>query len=184
MLLSDEQIESNKITIITQLLATNREGIGRLVDWLCTTDFFTAPASTKYHLSYKGGLAEHSISVREAFRVLQHNFFEHKLTIATTDITTLLHDVCKHDNYIPSTVARYCYNPSAEAGHGAKSVKLIKRFIDLTEKEEAMIRWHMAHYVDTSEFKGVKNWLSEKHPEAHMLYFADHISTLFMEGEK
>ena len=47
------------------ILSINREGIERLVDFIDSTDFYTAPASTKFHGSYEGGLLEHSMKVYE-----------------------------------------------------------------------------------------------------------------------
>jgi len=61
--ISEESIEVNKAKIIEMLNSTGRRGIDSLIKWLCESDFFTAPASTKYHLSCRGGLALHSINV-------------------------------------------------------------------------------------------------------------------------
>jgi len=45
----------------------HREGAEELLEWMeRETDFFTAPASTKHHLAYPGGLVEHSVNVRRS----------------------------------------------------------------------------------------------------------------------
>ena len=41
----------------------HRPGAAELLEWLESTDFFEAPASTHYHGSYPGGLVEHSLNV-------------------------------------------------------------------------------------------------------------------------
>lgn len=40
-----------------------RPGAADLLAWLGTTDFFEAPASTRFHGAYPGGLVEHSLNV-------------------------------------------------------------------------------------------------------------------------
>lgn len=46
---------TNKERFIELLRSTKREGIEKLIDFLEKTDFFTAPASTRFHSSYEGG---------------------------------------------------------------------------------------------------------------------------------
>ena len=43
-----------------------REGADRLLEWLQKTDFFLAPASTRYHNAFEGGLVKHSVNVYKA----------------------------------------------------------------------------------------------------------------------
>ena len=53
-----------KDEFIYLLKNTKRENIDKLIEWLeKETDFFSAPASTKYHLNYEGGLLVHSLNV-------------------------------------------------------------------------------------------------------------------------
>ena len=54
---------TNKERFIELLRSTKREGIEKLIDFLEKTDFFTAPASTRFHSSYEGGLLQHSLNV-------------------------------------------------------------------------------------------------------------------------
>ena len=62
--LTEAEYLNNKEKIKELLLSTSRPGMERLVEWIeQKTDFYTAPASTKYHLACKGGLAQHSLNV-------------------------------------------------------------------------------------------------------------------------
>ena len=76
-----------------------REGAVALLEYINKTDFFTAPASAKYHEDYEGGLVEHSINVYNALSKLNK-----ELNLGFTDesvaIISLLHDLCKIDAYI------------------------------------------------------------------------------------
>ena len=54
-----------KEKFIELLKSTNRPGIEDLISFLEKTDFFTAPASTRFHGSFEGGLVEHSLKVYE-----------------------------------------------------------------------------------------------------------------------
>lgn len=54
---------TNKERFIELLRSTKREGIEKLIDFLEKTDFFTAPASTRFHMSCEGGLLQHSLNV-------------------------------------------------------------------------------------------------------------------------
>jgi 23S rRNA maturation-related 3'-5' exoribonuclease YhaM len=182
-MIPEEQIEANKEEINELLQNLNRKGINDLVVWLNSTEFFIAPASTIHHLNVPGGLAQHSLNVYEVFKLLNRNYYREMLPTSTINITTLLHDVCKYDLYtLIDGVYNYRYKDKQP--HGARSVAIIKNYIELTEKEEAMIRWHMGHYTDVEEFNIVKNALSKEHPEAHLLYFADHIASLFIDEQE
>lgn len=172
-------IEKNKTKICELLESTGREGIHDLITYLKQSDFFTAPCSTKYHLCVKGGLAHHSLSVYNVFNGLCNALCPH-IPIASRKIAATLHDTCKISAYLQAGNS-WRWNKANASGHGALSCKRIEEFIELTESEHEMIRWHMGHYKDGAEFANVKNELSAKFPEAHLMYFADHISTLFRE---
>ena len=72
-----------------------RVGSGKLLDWLEDSDFFTAPASTRFHGNYEGGLCEHSVNVWEELVRLLKAYPEVRVTAETATIVTLLHDLCK-----------------------------------------------------------------------------------------
>jgi len=137
-----------------------RAGINELVKWLTKeTDFFTAPASTRFHGNYEGGLLEHSLNVT---RFALHNFnfivkqrpeleeFRESVIIAA-----LFHDVCKTNYYHLEKkwkndenckwqdYIRYVVKDSFPIGHGEKSIYLISKFMQLTDAEALAIRWHM-----------------------------------------
>ena len=75
-----------KEQFIELLKSTNREGIENLLAFLEKTDFYAAPASTKYHGAYKGGLLEHSMKVYE---ILKEKIKNEKLDVKEQDIVSL-----------------------------------------------------------------------------------------------
>ena len=162
--LTEAEYLNNKEKIKELLLSTARPGMERLVDWIDQkTDFYTAPASTKYHLACKGGLAQHSLNV---YDLLSGKVKAGLLEIRkeTIIITALLHDLCKVNFYVMekknvregsklnsygSEVANWVekevwtVRDSFPVGHGEKSCFYIQSFIRLTDEEYAMIRLHM-----------------------------------------
>ncbi len=177
--------------IIELLQQTKRPGINQLLNFLVEgTDFFTAPASTKYHGAYAGGLAEHSLGV---YNVLQ-SFAGGKYPEESIIICGLMHDICKVNFYKQSTrnvknehtgqwekVSCYTIEDSFPMGHGEKSVITLMRFIQLHEHEMYAIRWHMGGYDDAARGGyGGGSALSaafEKCPLAVMLHMADLVDT-------
>ena len=82
----------------------NRPGAEEFLKWLESTDFFSAPASTRFHLAQPGGLVEHSVHVYERLKALCE--LEENLTPAhqgptaeTIAVCGLLHDICKANFY-------------------------------------------------------------------------------------
>lgn len=117
----------------------NRTGSKEFLLWLkWKTDFFEAPASTRHHLVYPGGLVEHSVNVCEE---LQRAVGD-KPSAESVAICGLLHDVCKADYYAGKEGA-YTVKNRLPMGHGEKSVFLIQRHMKLTDQEALAIRWHM-----------------------------------------
>lgn len=137
-----------------------RPGAEELLEWLESTDFFEAPASTKFHGAYPGGLLEHSLNV---CRELLESDVNKSVSTESLVICGLLHDVCKAGVYHPETKRRrdpdtgrwedyqgYTFRDPFPFGHGEKSVCLIARFIGLTKEEALAIRWHMGAYDDSA----------------------------------
>jgi len=173
-----------------------RPGADKLLAWLETTDFFTAPASTRFHLSRPGGLVEHSIHVYERLLRLYKDEYtdqdapgERHLNseeMETVAICGLLHDICKANFYGVEMRNRkneqgqwekypfYIVNDQLPYGHGEKSVYIISSFMKLTREEAMAIRWHMG-FAD-NEYKGggysVGNAF-DKFPLAVLTHIAD-----------
>lgn len=161
-----------------------RRGADELLEYLEETDFFTAPASTKYHGAHEGGLLEHSLNVFN--RLLGVCTDEESERIETITIVALLHDLCKANFYAISerNVQKedgvwakkpyYTIDDKLPLGHGEKSVFMIMRFMPLTIEEAMCIRWHMGGFDDAA--KGGTYALSNawnKYPLACKLHIAD-----------
>ena len=158
-----------KEQFITLLNQIERPGIDILADFLEESDFYTAPCSTKYHLSVPGGLVKHSINV---FKLLALKNKHYKLDIdqETILVCGLLHDICKVNFY--GTDFRnvkndqtgqwerkqiYIVKDQFPMGHGEKSVILLQRYINLTFDEQLAIRWHMGAFTDGFDSYALSN---------------------------
>lgn len=148
-----------KDKILYEIARTDRAN-SKLIDFLCQSDFFTAPASTKYHLARPGGLAQHSWNVyRELSRL--HMDYCPDIGEDSIIITALLHDICKANFYGTDTknvkdefgkwskVPYITVKDLEPLGHGEKSVIVIQRFIPLSIDEQLAIRWHMGGWDST-----------------------------------
>lgn len=187
-----------KERIIRILRDTDRIGMNDLVRFLqCDTDFFEAPASTKHHCAYAGGLAEHSLSVYDALVKLNETF-DAGIPERHISTTALLHDVCKTNYYIQEKKWRkdeygkwesytaWGVDDQLPLGHGEKSLFLISKFIRLTDPEAAAIRWHMAGFEPGVHFDYPSGYAfraaADKYPLVTLLFVADHVSSQLMEG--
>lgn len=168
----------------------NRAGSKELLDWMQKTDFFTAPASTKYHCACECGLVMHSVSVFNT--LMEKHFDEEKDNAESFAIAALLHDLCKAQFYKVSTrnvknehtgqwekQPFYAVEDSFPYGHGEKSVFLIERFMRLKIEEAMAIRWHMGGFEDSNGF--TVSLAYEKYPLAVKLHLADLESTYLRE---
>lgn len=171
-----------------------REGSEKLLAWLEKTDFFYAPASTKFHCACEYGLVMHSLSV---YKVLMEKYFseEDSDNIESFTICALLHDICKAQYYKTSTrnqkneetgqwekVPYYTVEDLFPYGHGEKSVFLIERFMRLKLDEAMAIRWHMGGFDDSVKAGGyAMSQAFEKYPLAVKLHLADLHSTYLNE---
>ena len=159
-----------------------RPGADKLLAWIESSDFFTAPASTRFHLSSPGGLLEHSLQYSDE-------------SIA---IVSLLHDICKANFYAVEMRNRkndqgrweqypfYVVDDKLPYGHGEKSVYIISGFMRLSREEAMAIRWHMG--FSDNDFQGggysVGNAF-DKFPLAVLLHIADLQATYLDEtGDK
>lgn len=179
-----------------------RDGIENLMEWLeHETDFFTAPASTRYHGSYEGGLVEHSLNVYDRLVWEMENTvgagWEELYSPEAVAIVALFHDLCKIDRYVITEKWRkdengdweayeaYEYNKEkAEMGHGAQSVFYLQKFIQLTELEAQAIFWHMGAY-DLSPYASLAacSETFKWNPLAFLTHRADMAATYVTENE-
>ena len=116
--------------------------------------FFTAPASTKYHGAFTGGLAEHSYQVYLELRHLTDKLGLKWGRAESVWIVAMLHDLCKCDQYV-QTEAGYEYRKDCLLwGHGEKSVMLLNLLpIRVTEEEITCIRYHMGAFTEKELWK-------------------------------
>lgn len=175
------------------LKSIKRDGIDRLIEYLKTTDFFEAPASSKFHSNFKEGLMFHSLSV---YNFLKQDLKNDGMYIDedTIKIVGLLHDICKVNFYKVDyrntknengqwiKVPYYTVDDQLPYGHGEKSVYILSSFIKLTREEAMAIRWHMGGFDNS--VKGGDFSLSKAftdYPLALMLHIADLKSTYLLE---
>lgn len=176
---------------INTLLApeVRRDGMENLIDYLTNeTDFFTAPASTRFHGAEPGGLLAHSVCVVQwAIRL---GTLHTGATSSSVRITSLLHDVCKANFYKPvfrwrkDEKNRWEQYPTWEIddqlplGHGEKSARIVSKYIDLSDEEYAAIRWHMGAW-GTEDYSGRQalNAAMDKYPLVLLLQAADMAAT-------
>lgn len=138
-----------------------RDGINELLDYLVKTDFFDAPASTKFHSNFAGGLCSHSINVYNRFvRNLEKEYgseWQKYISLESATIIALFHDICKTNVYkidyrnvkedgVWVQKPYYTYNDTMPYGHGEKSVYIINGFLRLTREEAMAINWHMGGF--------------------------------------
>lgn len=179
----------------------HREGADKFLEYLesKSSDFFAAPASTRYHGSYAGGLVEHSINVYKCLKAyLERERVKDVYGISYSDETialvSLLHDVCKincykagtrnvkDDNGVWQKVPTFNFDDQLPYGHGEKSVYIISGFMRLSREEAFAIRFHMG--FSGIEDKGTIGKVFEMFPLAFALSVADMEATYFLEGKK
>lgn len=146
------------------MMSTNLAGIVKddFLKWLGENGFFNAPASTKYHGNYAGGLFDHSFMVMNLLVELSAaNALKWKRP-ASPFLVGMFHDLCKIDQYridnstpyIVGEPTRYEYNPNTMyKGHGDKSIILLSQFTTLTDEETACIRYHMGAFTEKEEWR-------------------------------
>ena len=175
-----------------------RDGADKLLEYLESpqSDFFEAPASTRFHGSYEGGLLEHSVNVYHCLknylsRERVQELYQLSYSEETIAIVSLLHDICKVNCYkkgtrnvkdkngVWQTVPTFEYNDDMPYGHGEKSVYIISGFMRLTREEAFAIRYHMG--FSGSEPKGDVGAAFEKYPLGFALSTADMEATYFLE---
>jgi len=202
-------IKNNITRFEAELTKIQRPGMDKLLEYIRGSDFYRAPASTKYHLACPGGLLQHSLNVLDALRGLLQwnnieNHWEYHTACKVVDtipddsviMMALLHDICKTHFYSTSTrnqkneqtgqwekVPFYTVNDMMPLGHGAKSAMIVKQYTTLTSQEMYAIWHHMGfngnYENDTAVGKSI-----EMYPAVLALQTADMMASKFMEDEK
>ena len=179
-----------------------REGADKLLEYLESpaSDFFTAPASARYHSSYEGGLCEHSLNVYDCLvsylnmprtkEIMGVSYSEESIAIVA-----LLHDLCKVGVYKKGfrnvkneqgawqRVDTFEYDDKLPYGHGEKSVYIASGYMRLTREEAFAIRYHMGYSSQTEDPRNVSAAF-EMFPLAFALSTADSEATYFIESKK
>lgn len=178
----------------------HREGSEELLDYLMNkSDFFTAPASARFHGAYVGGLCDHSVNVFHCLvdyltRPRVCNIYGLDYDLESVAIVALLHDLCKVGCYKAGTrnvkneatgqwekVPTFFYEDKLPYGHGEKSVYIISGFMRLSREEAMAIRWHMG--FSGQEDERLVGQALEQYPLAFALSTADMEATYFLEGD-
>ena len=185
--LTKEQLKEEFINIAKDNI--KREGIEKLLDYLQKTDFFEAPASTKFHSAYEGGLCEHSINVYNRFvqnlKIEYGVNWQDVMNLESATIIALFHDICKANFYkqelrnvkedgIWVQKPFYTVEDTLPYGHGEKSVYIINGFLRLTREEAMAINWHMGGFDARVKggFYGLEN-VFYTYPTALLFHVSD-----------
>ena len=138
-----------------------RDGADKLLEFLEGSDFFTCPASTKFHNNFEGGLVEHSVNVYKRLKKLVIGEYGENYQNVVSDeslaIMGLLHDLCKVNTYkteyrntkidgVWTQVPYFSVQDDLPYGHGEKSVYMLCGFMKLSREEAVAINWHMSGY--------------------------------------
>lgn len=178
----------------------HREGSAALLDYLQNkSDFFTAPASARFHGAYPGGLCDHSVNVYRCLadylaRPRVQELYGLEYEPETVAVVSLLHDLCKVGCYRAGTrnvkneatgqwekVPTFFYEDKLPYGHGEKSVYIISGFLRLSREEAMAIRWHMG--FSGGEDARMVGQALQQYPLAFALSTADMEASYFLERE-
>ena len=174
-----------------------REGADKLLDFLLNgSDFFTAPASTRYHGAHEGGLVEHSLNVYDCLKDMLERLKERygiEYPEESIAIAGLLHDICKVNFYKTSyrnvkdetgrwqSVPYYTIEDTLPYGHGEKSAYIVSAYMRLTRDEAFAIRYHMG--FSGTEDPGNVGRALEMFPLAYATCCADMEAAFLLEGK-
>lgn len=183
---------NNKERFLEICCAIDRPGIDGLLEYLAKSDFFRAPASTKFHGASPGGLLEHSLNVYDEYKRLLAAYPEIQISEESIAIMTLFHDLCKVNSY--GVEKRNRKNDAGQwetydayikdekfhyGGHGSKSVFIIQNYMKLTAEEAVAINCHMSCWDGNKDVGSA----FEQFPAAWLLHVADESATYIKEGK-
>ena len=174
------------------LKSISREGMQDLINFIEErTDFYTAPASTRFHGDYEGGLVEHSLKVYELLKQkVETSSIPIEVSEDSLKLIALLHDICKVNYYkvdyrnakneqgVWEKVPYYTVDDTIPYGHGEKSVMMITEYIKLTPEEKYCIRWHIG-FTEPKELYNTIGAAYKKYPLALLMHEADLEATYF-----
>ena len=189
----------NREKFMELMRKTERAGVEDMLKWLDTTDFYSAPASTRYHGSYPGGLVQHTLNVAYELKQLV-DFYDIKIPKDSILICALGHDFCKINTYRETIVnvppqrtksgkweqqQGYKKDEYLKLGHGAKSLSTLQDFITLKDYEKEAIYWHMGAF-DLGQYNNINDLSKtfEENPLAFLLHIADMCVTYIIENER
>lgn len=176
-----------------------RDGADKLLEYLLSTDFFTAPASSRFHNDFDGGLCDHSINVYYRLKKLidAEDSLYNKYSDETIAIIGLLHDLCKINFYVKDyrkvneggvwlTKPYYKIDEVYPYGHGEKSVYIISKYMKLTDIEALAINWHMGPYDQRVKGQSPQTLEAAMHVDDIVLltYIADSLATYLDEKDE
>lgn len=189
-------IDELKQRFVEICASINRPGMDDLMAWLERSDFYTAPASSRFHGDYKGGLLEHSLNVYDKLTGYVSRYPELEISPETVAVVALFHDLTKVNYYSVSTKnvkddetgvwhkkPFYKTDDKLPLGHGEKSVIILQSFIKLTRDEIFAIRWHMGGFdnaVKSGDYGMGQAF--ELCPLAAMTHLADMEATYLVES--
>jgi hypothetical protein len=195
-------LENVKERILNLWSLIGRPGIDKLVEFLETSDFFTAPCSTQYHLAKPGGLAEHSLNVYKLLDKKRTSLSLEQISKISSDsviVCALGHDLCKVNYYGKELKWRkdannrwesyeaYVVKDQLPLGHGEKSVSILQDYIPLTDVEKLAIRWHMTSFDAGIHFNYPSGFAYREavkvHPLVTLLFTADFEASNIIERE-
>lgn len=192
------------------LTSVKRDGIDKLLAYIRKSDFYRAPASTRFHSCHDGGLLEHSLNLYECLLSKKQNPIWAEVLREVDDesliLVALLHDLCKSYLYVPEfknkkvysdtgtkkdeggrfdwqAVKGYSTDDKIPYGHGEKSVMMIEEFIKLKPIERYAIRWHMG-FTEPKEYWNTLTTAIKKYPVILAVHQADMEATYLLEEEE
>lgn len=166
------------------------ESVDRFLYWIRGTDFYSCPASTRFHDAEPLGLLYHSLNVYNNMIDLRNLEKFNHVDYHSMVLTSLCHDFTKIGNYemymrnvkndqtgqweqVPSY--RWKGNPFP-FGHGVASMYIVSQFFKLSMEESLAIRWHMGEYSVSPREGGELEDAGEQYPLVKMLQFADQLA--------
>lgn len=206
-----KNINDEKVKRFEDLLrSVDRQGVDKLIEFIRQTDFYSAPASTRYHSCHEGGLLEHTLNVYDCLKAKENSCVWGDIIKdageETVILTSLLHDLCKANYYVVDyrnkkvysengsksdnkgrydweSVPSYTVEDKYPYGHGEKSVMMIESFVRLKPVEKYAIRWHMG-FTEPKENWNYLTHSIQMHHFVLALHEADIEATYLLEKEE